>query len=136
MPIAFPTLTSPSAITPASPELVIAVPMPNAHAIVTYTVQFTASRHSCCDSMLKQTIMIDVNSPTTSKDDMFWSGNSTGPIATIMSIVSISKRAGINLLRRGGFESLTSDINAKDCWLSVLREMKVGPASRSNTSPA
>lgn len=64
------------------------------------------------------------------------SGNSTGPIATTISIAPTKTKAGISLSSRGGFESLTSDIKAKLLWLSIFREMKVGPASSRSTSPA
>ena len=102
--------------------------------IVTETSQLTASRHSCCDSILKETIIIAVKSPHTSNDDKFWSGKSAGPMDTIISINATSTMAGISLSRRGGFESFTSLISAKDFWLFVFLEIKVGPASRSRTS--
>ena len=68
---------------------------------------------------------IGIGEYSPNSDCIFCSGKRAGPMATTISIAKVRMRAGRNLFSLGGLESTTSDIKAKECWLSELREMKV-----------
>mmetsp|Transcript_18164 Transcript_18164/g.51979 ORF Transcript_18164/g.51979 Transcript_18164/m.51979 type:complete len:205 (-) Transcript_18164:2176-2790(-) len=123
-----PIATRKLAIPPATPEFVKAVPIPNAHAIVTYISQSTASRASCWDRIPMQTMMIAATRAHTKRE--------ATPAVNTASMATARERAGINNFRRGGAESSTSDSNVKARELFALAAMNAGPASSSRTSPA
>lgn len=107
IPIPVPIATRKVAIAFAKPDAVSAVPMPKADAIVMYTSQLTASRHSCCERMPVLTMIIDAIRPKTNKFEIFLSLSAgiNSPIVVSASIIMVMSRAHFNLSNRGGLES-------------------------------
>ena len=130
IPTPSPTVIRKFAQTAARPEFVRAWLIPKAHAMATYNDQSIESRASWGDRSPIVTIMIDVKSAQTRRGAV---GRSTEDTA---SMATRSTMAGKKYFKRGGAESLTAAKRAKAWSLFTFLLRKVGPASRSSTSPA
>mmetsp|Transcript_12321 Transcript_12321/g.24456 ORF Transcript_12321/g.24456 Transcript_12321/m.24456 type:complete len:233 (-) Transcript_12321:784-1482(-) len=128
MPKDSPALLRPLATPPATPEFTMALPIPNAAAIVTYISQLMESLASCCVK-IPRTIIPALAQRAVSR-------RVATPALYTASIATARKSAGIRSLSLGGVESSSSLSKAKHRVLSLLSLTKFWPASSNNTSPA